>query len=333
MENKNTRNSNRKVPHWFPYTSEITMSGKKSVTFEYKGGTCDTSFARIHSILFYGSVCDLSQEFLEKCSRFRIPVCIHRRNIGEATWVLPSTGPRHNNALTKQILYRQNNKKCAYISRRLLKTKFKSMEWLINSFRFPKKWQPVKEMRHLEARHGRKFWDSYYRKLGYNHSQRRENSNEVSKALNAVSKFVSGIILRWVLYHRLSPYHGFLHSPSNYPSLVYDLIEPYRGYIYQRVFEVIKKNNEVSVGMVIAVVKEMLDEEVYTDATRQIVTFHELLHGNVLALRAYLLGEADLFIRPSISVSLELTGLYCGLYRYQYTSLDKTSLYGQIRAF
>jgi CRISPR-associated endonuclease Cas1 len=298
MEKENTTYSNRKIPHWFPYTSEIQMSGKEKVNFVYNGGTCATKFARIHSILFYGSVCDLSQKFLEKCTQFRIPICIHRRNIGEATWILPSVGPRHNNALTKQIMYRNNDKKSAYIARRLLKAKFTAMSWLTSPLRFPKKWQTIDKMRQIEARHARKYWDKYYRRFDYKHSKRRENTNEISKALNAVSKYISGVVLRWVLYHRLSPYHGFLHLPSDYPSLVYDLMEPYRGYIEKRVFKAIKEAGEVSAAITIEATKELLDEEIYTDATRQIVTFHELLHGNVLALRAYLLGEANRFIVP-----------------------------------
>jgi len=41
-----------------------------------------------------------------------------------------------------------------------------------------------------------------------------------------------------------------------------------------------------------------LDEHVYVDATRQLVTFQELMHGSVLALRAYFLGEAPRYILP-----------------------------------
>lgn len=297
MPKENTNNSQRKVPHWFPYTDEIEISGD-TVRLDYNGGECETDLEKIHSILFYGSVCDLSQEFLEACSSYRIPICIHRRNIAESTWVLPSVGPRHNQALTEQILYRENNKKSAYITRRLLQAKFASMEWLTPPLSFPKTWQTVGDMRNIEARHAKKFWKEYYTKFDFPTAKRRDNSNELSKVLNAVSKFVSGILLRWVLYHRLSPYHGFLHSPEDYPSLVYDLMEPYRGYINKRVAERLHEEAEFSVGAAIDEVKTLLDEEVYTDATRQIVTFHELLHGIVLALRAYLIGDAERFIIP-----------------------------------
>jgi len=41
-----------------------------------------------------------------------------------------------------------------------------------------------------------------------------------------------------------------------------------------------------------------MDEKVYASATRQIVTFHELFHGVVLALRSYLSGNSNRFIIP-----------------------------------
>ena len=56
--------STKKLPLWLTYTSSIAIKGK-SVRFEYKGGFEELDFAEVHSIMFYGSVCDLSQDFLE----------------------------------------------------------------------------------------------------------------------------------------------------------------------------------------------------------------------------------------------------------------------------
>ncbi|MCS6894192.1 MAG: hypothetical protein NZO16_06490, partial [Deltaproteobacteria bacterium] len=58
--------------------------------------------------------------------------------------------------------------------------------------------------------------------------------------------------------------------------------------------------NKSIVGMAINELKQALDEKVYTGVTRQIVTRHELLHGIVLALRAYLLGEMKRFLIPTV---------------------------------
>ena len=43
----------------------------------------------------------------------------------------------------------------------------------------------------------------------------------------------------------------------------------------------------------------MLEETVYVPATRQVVRRKNLLHGNVLALRAYLAGDMRRFIVPA----------------------------------
>ncbi|MFW5703136.1 MAG: hypothetical protein ACOCXP_04200, partial [Candidatus Dojkabacteria bacterium] len=94
------------------------------------------------------------------------------------------------------------------------------------------------------------------------------------------------------------------HEPSSYPALVYDLMEPMRGYAQKAVFEALEKSdlkNEDTEGLIsisIEAIKEYMDKKVYVNATRQIVTVAELYHGAVLALRAYLLGEAKRFIVP-----------------------------------
>ncbi|RME29696.1 CRISPR-associated endonuclease Cas1 [Candidatus Parcubacteria bacterium] len=296
----------KRIPLWLPYTRNIAMK-KDEVCFSYNGGEVSLSWDRIHSILFYGSVCDLSQEFLDRCVKERVPLIIHRRNIFQAVWVVPSITTGTTDILTRQILFRENQKKRYHIARALLKAKFQGMSWLIP---FPSDFQgnylSVEQMRVREAHHARWYWQRYYNELGFPESSRRQKPHPLSDALDAVSKFVAGIILRWVLYHRLSPQHGFLHDPTNYPALVYDIMEPYRGYIERAIFQALRAAQEDGdpvpehsyVGFAIRVVERLMDERVYTDATRQIVTFQELLHGNVLALRAYLVGDAARMMPP-----------------------------------
>ena len=80
-------------------------------------------------------------------------------------------------------------------------------------------------------------------------------------------------------------------------------MEPYRGYIEKVVFNIFaecdKDTEEKNMlGLCISAVEDFLDSQVYCTATRQLVTFQELLHGNILALRSYLLGESKQFIVP-----------------------------------
>ena len=296
-----------KVPIWLPYTNEIIQK-KDMVTFEYKGGTLEMPWRDIHSILFYGAVCPLEEEFLQTCVRYGIPVCIHRRHMPKAIWIIGNIHTNIDDILTKQILFKENKRKSLHIARKLLLAKVESMQWLSENAEYTKRKisfaKSVDELRNIEAVHAVKYWKRYFHQLGYIESERRNRDNDISAALNAISKLVSGVVLRYITYHKLSPYHGFMHVPTDYPSLVYDLMEPYRGHIERNVFETVKEMNEsrkdkkTIVSYTTKKIEEMLDKKVYTHQTRQIVTFQELLHGNVLALRAYLLGDAKRFIVP-----------------------------------
>ena len=293
----------RKVYLWLPYLSKIKVL-PKSGTFKYKGGEEKIQWTKIHSIMLYGISCDLPQDFFEKCAFYKIPVVIHRRHMPRAVFICPTFPQDKENIITKQILYRENEKKKAYIAKRLLQTKFKSSKWLMPVERdLLYREFKIDKMLSIESWHAKRYWNEYFKQLKISAS-RREKGTTAQKVLDAVSKFVSGIILRWILYHNLSPYHGYLHKPTDYPALVYDLMEPYRGYFDKVVFDTLKKGREKewdeskTLAITIENIKEFLDTKVYVEATRQVVTFQELLHGVVLALRAYLLGNTKRFIVP-----------------------------------
>ncbi len=297
-------NNKKKVPLWIPYPSLIKMLGKE-LHIIYQGGEVKENLSKIHSVMFYGSLCDLSEDFITAMTSYNIPVSFHKRNMHKSSWILPSISTSKDDILTSHILFRENIKKRTYVSKRLLSAKFESMKWLIpRPFGFDGKYLEVDEMIAIEAWHAKNYWGKYYTELGYPDFHRRGKRNVVSNTLNATSKFVSGILLRWITYHHLSPYHGFLHKPTDYPALLYDLIEPYRGYIDEVVFLAIKEAKEQEVSednyltWTIDNIKDFLDKKVYVPETRQIVTFHELLHGIVLALCSYLRKETKRFIVP-----------------------------------
>lgn len=299
MENQNK--ANRKLYLWLPYLNSVKVQ-PKTVTFHYNGGEEKIQWTKIHSIMLYGESCCLPQAFFEKCSFYKIPVVIHRRNMPRAVFITPTLSADYENILTKQILFRQNKKKKSYIAKKLIQAKFKSNSWLIPLDRdLLYKVFDIEKIVAIEAWHARNYWKEYFQKLNAE-GNRRASGNKIKPILDAVSKFVSGIMLRWILYHNLSPYHGFLHKPNEYPALVYDLMEPYRGYFDKVVFDTLKKHKEENekklMGIAIENVKSFLDTKVYVEATRQVVTFQELLHGVVLALRAYLLEDTKRFIVP-----------------------------------
>jgi CRISPR-associated endonuclease Cas1 len=298
--------NSRKVPLWLPYTRSIKVK-RGNLHFEYKGGEEKIRPERIHSILFYGAVCPLEEDFLEICRRFSIPVTFHRRHVATALWIHSTPREDPNDIITLQINARCDERKRRHIARKLLSAKFKSMSWLLAPP--PEKLHPglnIDKLRNIESRHAREYWQRYFAQLGLPGAGRRDKTNPVARVLDAVSKFLTGIILRWIIYHHLSPHHGFLHKPSSYPSLAYDLLEPYRGDADRCVFRSLKSalsrgETQVSrlTGIAIEDIKRFLDEKVYTHVTRQIVTRHELFHGAVLALRSYLEGTSTRFLVPT----------------------------------
>ncbi|GIW64846.1 MAG: hypothetical protein KatS3mg092_0779 [Patescibacteria group bacterium] len=293
----------RKKYLWLPYLNSIDIK-PKNVKFIYKGGEVQIDWVDIHSIMIYGDSCDLPADFIDKCAFYKIPIIFHRRNLARASIITPSLTSDSDDLLTKQIKFRENDKKRSYIAKKLILAKFKSMEWLINSAKDQLyKITDIQKMKNIEAWHAKRYWKEYFLSLGLD--QKRRENNEIQKTLNAISKFVSSIILRWILYHNLSPYHGFLHNPTDYPSLVYDLIEPYRGYFDKVIFDLYKenqsiKNNNNLLPIAIEKIKELLNKQVYVHSTRQIATFQELLHGIVLSLRMYLNKKTRRFIVPQI---------------------------------
>jgi len=295
----------RKIPLWLPYTSNISVA-KSRLDIEYKGGKFSGDMSTVHSIMFYGAVCDLPESFLQLCAKYRVPVTIHRRNMTNAVWITPSTQTgTQEDMLERQLLVRANKKKSGHIARRLLFAKFESMSWLVSPpFQFSSYYYDISAMRALEAQHAKRYWSKYFTLLGASTDSRRGANNPIKSTLDAVSKLIHGVLLRYVLYHRLSPHHAFLHLPTNYPSLVYDLMEPYRGYIDKVVFNTVQEAQKERLDAkeylprAIVAVEDLLDTTVYSSPTRQLVTFQELLHGSVLALRAYILGEAHRFMPP-----------------------------------
>jgi len=220
-------------------------------------------------------------------------------------WMHSGLRADKNNLVSLQILARENEKKRRHIARRLLEEKLKSSKWLIQiPDKVLRKGYSVDKMRNIEAIYAKKYWDKYYEELGVVGSRR--GKNDISFVLNGVSKFLSGIVLRWVTYHHLSPFHGFLHVPTDYPSLVYDLLEPYRGVFEELVFKEYKAitsskpeiQKDDLLARIIETTKEFLLERVYCDLTRQIVYRQEIFHGIALALRSYLLGESTKFCIP-----------------------------------
>lgn len=295
------RNSAR-MPVWLPYLQ--SLDEKSGIfTFTYKGGKVETDLSDVQSIMIYGDVdTPLSIHYIDKITRKGIPIIIHRRTMAQAVYIVGSNRPDPDDTLSAQIRVRDNLHKRKHIVRQLLEAKFHNMKWLVEEPPKLNSGMAIEAMRQTEAQHSREYWKRYFILLGKPDWARRQQ-NPYAQALDASSKFISGIVLRWAHYHHLSAFHGFLHEMTEYPTLVYDLMEPYRGTFDRLLFETLRntpgEDNVRITGACINALKDAMDEKVYTGLTRQIVTRQELLHGIILSLKYYLLGKQSRFLIPT----------------------------------
>lgn len=294
---------------WIPYLKSIQkLSGKGHWQIAFNGGECSVDLAKTDLILLYGATSDIPVEFLDDLNAYRICLSIHRRNMPRPYVFMPAGGADEDDLLTAQISARLNAKTCAYIARTLIRESFIARQsWLTISeteFKRLAAARNVADVRQIEAAVAARYWPAYFQSLGLVDppTARRDCPHPVNTALDAGSFFLHGVLLRWILFHKFSPYHGFLHQPTTYPALVYDLIEPYRHWIEIAVAkaaaEVGADDADRLVAATIAALKQHMEGQAYIPATRQAVRRKSLLHGIVLALRAWLLGKQTRIVLP-----------------------------------
>ena len=297
-----------KVSLWLPYFDRIERAPKgqgDKYTFFYKGGEVSLHLKDLDFIMFYGASGILPIEFLDKLNSYKIPLMIHRRNIATPYLFFPSQKNDNNDVLTAQILARENQIKSCYIARTLIKervrhfTKFFNFSFYLNKLN---KARSLTEIRNIEAILTNAYWKRWFLTIGEGDvSRRQEDKHPINEALDAGSAFFQGIILRWVLFHKMSPAHGFLHEPSVYTALIFDLMEPYRYIIEDIVADLVKEKQkqDLLTAATFVKIKEKFNEAVYVPQTRQEIKRKNLLHGIVLSLRSYLLGETKRFVIPT----------------------------------
>jgi CRISPR/Cas system-associated endonuclease Cas1 len=202
--------------------------------------------------------------------------------------------------LTAQIMVRQNATKSSFIARTLVRERFKATKFPIPEgfYKALTRLRDVTDIRLTEAHQSKAYWGKYFADIGQPDTARRSD-NPVSVALDAGSFFLYGILLRWVLMHKLSPAHGVLHVTTGYPSLVYDLMEPYRYIIEDAVAQCVRLECKDLTEGTLSEIKASLDEVVYVPSHRTNVRRKNLLHGAVLSLRSYLMGETKRLVLPT----------------------------------
>ena len=290
---------------WLPYLSGAEKVKGRTWRFAYNGGEVEADLSKLDCVMFYGASGAIPVALIDELAAQRVPLLVHRRNIGRPAVFLPAPRVDAEDILTGQILARTNETRRCYIARALVRERFRAVDDVLpvadTEYGRLARLRRLKHIRAWEAEHARKYWGRFFEKLGRPGLSRRE-TGPVQSALNAGSMFLSGVLLRWILMHRLSPSHGFLHEGSDYMGLVYDLMEPAR-YLIERAAAGGCEGEEEEPGQfakrTLSRLKRSLDGVVYVPATRQFVRRKNLLHGVVLALRAYLAGDMRRFVVPS----------------------------------
>lgn len=312
----------RRTPVWIPYLLHLEIKGKKLLRAHYNGGLLELPLSSIESLMLYCPKCDIKLEYLSEFGRKKIPIVIHQTHIPTPTYIVSGPSQDANDVLSSQLIFRADNRRRRYIARMLLHAKFIDQRWLIPQLQIPPLSRlSIQQLRTVEAVTAKRYWEKYFDRLGFRGENRR-GEHEISQALDALSRFASGIILRWTTYHHLSPFHGFLHEPTDYPSLIYDFLEPYRSNIDRVVFDEVKTAGiERLTERSTVVFKRIMDEQVYCPLTRQVVSRKVFWHGIALALRSYLLGDMNRFCVPipgeknggrPVKVSWQLPGRAAG---------------------
>ncbi|MCG5030447.1 CRISPR-associated endonuclease Cas1 [Mesosutterella sp. OilRF-GAM-744-9] len=300
---KSNKRSSR-MSLWLPYYGKAEkIPRSKHWKISYNGGILEVDLSSIDFIMLYGATGDLPVAFLDELSQHRITLIIHRRNQPFPYVFQPVPSSDDADVLTKQILFRENQIKRVYIAKTLIKARLSQMAGMLaispTVLSELAKSKKIEDVRAIEAHQTARYWKQYFTGLKLDVSRREQSP--IASALDAGSKFLYGIMLRWILFHKMSPCHAYLHEPSSYPTLAYDLMEPYR-YIFEEAVAAAAASgigdSKKLVAKSLSILKDNLEVIVYVPATRQYVRRKNLLHGAVLALRAYLLGEVPRLVLP-----------------------------------
>lgn len=287
---------------WYvPYPHDITPASKGKLPCKwhicFHGGEAIIDLRTADTVLLYGAsdTC-LPLTFFHAAADHHVSISIQRAHATPIQSLIPGSSADRNDILSKQIRVRDDGRRSLFVARTLVVAKHESQAWLRSTgYRTgvaeARKAKTLAALRIVEAAQARR----YFRSL-FPDSSRRDSVE--GECLDAAVLLLRGVIRRWILAHHLSPHHGFLHEPTTYESLVFDLVEPYRAWAEQSVHACAASRKKLTPKNVIEDLKLRLDEVVFCVPTRQWVRRMAFLQGAVLALRAYLTGDMLRLILP-----------------------------------
>lgn len=285
---------------WYlPYVQSIEPIDKSKMPaswrIRFQGGETELDLRHAENIIVYGAAGTVPIQFLHAAAQYRTAISFQRAHGATMHSLFPANRPDRKDMLSAQIRARDDARRRLFVARTLILARVQSQSWLKGSafrtgFAEIKRARALDELRVAESAQARRYFDAYFNACGIDDATRRDDG-PLAQCLDAALMLLRGSISRWIDAHHLSPHHGFMHEPTTYAALLFDLIEPYRAWAERAVFQVATSNTELSPGSAIDALKKLLSEPVYCAVTAQWVRRKTMLHGVVLALRAYLSGD------------------------------------------
>lgn len=294
---------------YIPYLQSLVRKGapKHCVWIaRFQGGEVDLSLKLLNAVMFYGVSGDLPVEFLSDAGDCGVGVIFHTRHKKTPLTLMPGARADRNDILGAQILARHSKRKSLVVAKAFVIARISQMHWLLSGTderaARVRAASSLAEVRAIEAESAKLYWAKYFRTLNMDGCSRRQD-NPVSKALDALSAFTAPLFLRWLAVHGLSANHGYLHEPTSYEALAFDLMESVRHWSEQVVYqEVLEGGTDNLTARATSRYKHLLEEWVEVPSLQVSAKRKFVLYGMVLALRSYLLGEINHVHLPMDSV-------------------------------
>lgn len=285
---------------YLPYLQSLSRKGSakhKHWIARFQGGEVDLALSRLEAVMIYGDVGDVPVAFLADAGDTGTGIIFHTRHKKTPLTLMPRTRTDRRDLLGAQVQAKYSKRKSLVIAKALVTARVRQMGWLLasseDSLKAIRQAPDLKALRAIEAQYSKRYWAKYFSTLGMDGEGRRSD-NPVSQALDALSSFTGPLFVRWLLAHGLSANHGYLHEPTSYEALVFDLMEPVRHWfeqcVYQTAFE---EGVDDLTARATSRYKRMLEEWVEVPSLQVAAKRKFVLYGMVLALRSYLLGEVQ----------------------------------------
>ncbi|WP_415912428.1 CRISPR-associated endonuclease Cas1 [Neptuniibacter sp. QD37_11] len=306
------RDSNGRYTYWLPSVVSIQPQQQKSqdiwhIVFQEGEATVDLS--QCDMVMFYGETGDLPIAFLADAATHEVCVMVHQEHASHPLVLHPHQRKGQEDVLTNQILCRENQRRRVVFAKACVRQRLLQTQWLkpisqkaLDRLKAQTALMPV---RLLESCYAKRHWAEYYASLGL--TGNHQDNKPVSQALDSLSDYLQSIMLRWVYLHRLSPFHGFLHEPINATSLLHDLMEPVRHWVELAVHQSFREGGEGQLtARSMARLKTMLTERVEVPNLQIEATRDNILHGTVMAARAYIMKDMRNLVFPQDAEAREV---------------------------